>query len=44
MADASARLNTGSHDRPVSTELSRYMAGNWAASPCPTRHASPATR
>ncbi|MFD6974144.1 aminopeptidase P family protein [Streptomyces sp. NPDC059949] len=35
MADASARLNTGSHDRPVSPELSRYMAGNWAASPLP---------
>ncbi|MFI7358785.1 aminopeptidase P family protein [Streptomyces avidinii] len=28
-----ARLNTGSHDRPVSAELSRFMAGNWAASP-----------
>lgn len=35
MADASARLNTGSHDRPVSPELSRYMAGDWAASPLP---------
>ncbi|MFD7393609.1 aminopeptidase P family protein [Streptomyces virginiae] len=38
-ADASshapARLNTGSHDRPVSPELSRFMAGNWAASPLP---------
>ncbi|MGW2584178.1 aminopeptidase P family protein [Streptomyces virginiae] len=38
-ADASshapAPLNTGSHDRPVSPELSRFMAGNWAASPMP---------
>ncbi|WP_371588661.1 aminopeptidase P family protein [Streptomyces virginiae] len=38
-ADASshapAPLNTGSHDRPVSPELSRFMAGNWAASPLP---------
>ncbi|MFJ4859204.1 aminopeptidase P family protein [Streptomyces sp. NPDC088748] len=32
---APARLNTGSHDRPVSAELSRYMAGHWAASPLP---------
>ncbi|MFI1647222.1 aminopeptidase P family protein [Streptomyces avidinii] len=30
-----ARLNTGSHDRPVSAELSRFMAGDWAASPLP---------
>ncbi|MFF2785427.1 aminopeptidase P family protein [Streptomyces sp. NPDC058049] len=35
MTDASARLNTGSHDRPVSPELSRYMADNWAATPLP---------
>ncbi|MER7822873.1 aminopeptidase P family protein [Streptomyces sp. NPDC096097] len=35
MTDASTRLNTGSHDRPVSPELSRFMAGNWAASPLP---------
>ncbi|WP_405528434.1 aminopeptidase P family protein [Streptomyces avidinii] len=38
-ADASsgttARLNTGSHDRPVSAELSRFMAGDWAASLLP---------
>ncbi|MGW7327599.1 aminopeptidase P family protein [Streptomyces sp. NPDC054840] len=34
-AHAPARLNTGSHDRPVSPELSRFMAGNWAASPLP---------
>ncbi|MGO4458198.1 aminopeptidase P family protein [Streptomyces sp. M-16] len=36
MSDTSARLNTGSHDLPVSAELSRYMAGNWAATPLPT--------
>lgn len=35
MTDASARLNTGSHDRPVSPELSRFMAGSWAATPLP---------
>ncbi|WP_030719632.1 aminopeptidase P family protein [Streptomyces sp. NRRL S-237] len=35
MTDASTRLNTGSHDRPVSPELSRFMAGNWAATPLP---------
>ncbi len=35
MTDAPARLNTGSHDRPVSPELSRFMAGDWAASPLP---------
>ncbi|MFG2994192.1 aminopeptidase P family protein [Streptomyces sp. NPDC048257] len=37
-ADAAAppeHLNTGSHDRPVSAELSRFMAGNWAATPLP---------
>ncbi|WP_327264931.1 aminopeptidase P family protein [Streptomyces sp. NBC_01232] len=31
--DASAHLNTGSHDRPVSPELSRFMAGNWTPTP-----------
>ncbi|MFD9084845.1 aminopeptidase P family protein [Streptomyces erythrochromogenes] len=35
MTDSPARLNTGSHDRPVSPELSRFMAGDWAASPLP---------
>lgn len=35
MTDASTRLNTGSHDRPVSPELSRFMAGHWAATPLP---------
>ncbi|GAA3277089.1 aminopeptidase P family protein [Streptomyces lavendulae] len=35
MSDAAARLNTGSHDLPVSAELSRFMAGNWAATPLP---------
>ncbi|MFF8265498.1 aminopeptidase P family protein [Streptomyces virginiae] len=35
MTDSPARLNTGSHDRPVSPELSRFMAGGWAASPLP---------
>ncbi|MEU3721439.1 aminopeptidase P family protein [Streptomyces sp. NPDC031705] len=33
MTDTSSRLNTGSHDLPVSDELSRFMAGNWAPSP-----------
>ncbi|WP_405791001.1 aminopeptidase P family protein [Streptomyces sp. NBC_00029] len=32
-ADTSAHLNTGSHDRPVSPELSRFMAGNWTPTP-----------
>ncbi|MEU6313029.1 aminopeptidase P family protein [Streptomyces sp. NPDC047014] len=35
MTDSPASLNTGSHDRPVSAELSRFMAGHWAASPLP---------
>ncbi|MFJ3973898.1 aminopeptidase P family protein [Streptomyces sp. NPDC090021] len=35
MTDIPARLNTGSHDRPVSPELSRFMAGDWAASLLP---------
>ncbi|MEU8772455.1 aminopeptidase P family protein [Streptomyces sp. NPDC048606] len=33
MTDTRSRLNIGSHDLPVSAELSRFMAGNWAASP-----------
>ncbi|MFB6479622.1 aminopeptidase P family protein [Streptomyces virginiae] len=44
-ADASshapAPLNTGSHDRPVSPDLSRFMAGNWAASPLPDSARAP---
>jgi Xaa-Pro aminopeptidase len=35
VTDTSSRLNIGSHDLPVSAELSRFMAGNWAASPLP---------
>lgn len=35
MADTPSRLNIGSHDLPVSTELSRFMAADWAASPLP---------
>ncbi|MFE1790332.1 aminopeptidase P family protein [Streptomyces sp. NPDC059525] len=35
MTDTSSRLNTGSHELPVSAELSRFMAGNWAPSPLP---------
>ncbi|MFG2984908.1 aminopeptidase P family protein [Streptomyces sp. NPDC048258] len=35
MTDTPSRLNTGSHDLPVSPELSRFMAGSWAASPLP---------
>lgn len=33
MTDASSRLHIGSHDLPVSAELSRFMAGGWAPSP-----------
>ncbi|MFF3731203.1 aminopeptidase P family protein [Streptomyces sp. NPDC002476] len=35
MTDTSSRLHTGSHDLPVSPELSRFMAGNWTPSPLP---------
>ncbi|MFC9813254.1 aminopeptidase P family protein [Streptomyces virginiae] len=42
MTDSPARLNTGSHDRPVSPELSRFMAGDWAASPLPDSARVPA--
>ncbi|MEU3402792.1 aminopeptidase P family protein [Streptomyces sp. NPDC006670] len=35
MTDTPSRLNTGSHDLPVSADLSRFMAGNWAPSPLP---------
>ncbi|MFI5546900.1 aminopeptidase P family protein [Streptomyces sp. NPDC051815] len=35
MTDSPTRLNTGSHDRPVSEELSRFMADGWAATPLP---------
>ncbi|WP_411757585.1 aminopeptidase P family protein [Streptomyces venezuelae] len=35
MSDAAARLNIGSHDLPVSAELSRFMSEGWAASPLP---------
>ncbi|MET9320581.1 aminopeptidase P family protein [Streptomyces sp. NPDC003038] len=35
MTDTPSRLHTGSHDLPVSPELSRFMAENWAASPLP---------
>ncbi|UQX03531.1 aminopeptidase P family protein [Streptomyces sp. RerS4] len=36
MTETHSRLNIGSHDLPVSDELSRFMAGNWAASPLST--------
>ncbi|MFD7029476.1 aminopeptidase P family protein [Streptomyces sp. NPDC059917] len=36
MTDRISRLNTGSHDLPVSAELSAFMSGNWSASPLPT--------
>ncbi|MFJ9344594.1 aminopeptidase P family protein [Streptomyces sp. NPDC101733] len=42
MTDTPSRLNTGSHDLPVSAELSRFMAGNWAASPLPDTTRVPA--
>lgn len=32
-APPAAALNTGSHDLPVSAELSRFMTGDWAPSP-----------
>ncbi|WP_330333224.1 aminopeptidase P family protein [Streptomyces sp. NBC_00536] len=35
MTDRPSRLNTGSHDLPVSAELSAFMSGNWSASPLP---------
>ncbi|MEU9233106.1 aminopeptidase P family protein [Streptomyces subrutilus] len=35
MTDTPPRLHTGSHDLPVSPELSRFMAEDWAASPLP---------
>ncbi|MFI9626580.1 aminopeptidase P family protein [Streptomyces sp. NPDC052042] len=35
MTDTSSRLHTGSHDLPVSPELSKFMAGNWTPSPLP---------
>lgn len=35
-------LHTGSHDLPVSPELTRYMAGNWTASPLPATDRVPA--
>ncbi|WP_329378188.1 aminopeptidase P family protein [Streptomyces sp. NBC_01351] len=35
MTDTPSRLNTGSHDLPVSAELSRFMADNWAPTPLP---------
>ncbi|MEU3775530.1 aminopeptidase P family protein [Streptomyces sp. NPDC032472] len=42
MSDASSRLNIGSHDLPVSPELSRFMAGSWAPSPLPDSARVPA--
>ncbi|WP_405700515.1 aminopeptidase P family protein [Streptomyces sp. NBC_00069] len=35
MTDTPSRLNIGSHDLPVSPELSRFMAADWASSPLP---------
>ncbi|MFI5761351.1 aminopeptidase P family protein [Streptomyces sp. NPDC051563] len=37
-----AGLNIGSHDLPVSAELSRFMASDWAASPLPDAARVPA--
>ncbi|MGW0364767.1 aminopeptidase P family protein [Streptomyces sp. NPDC002990] len=42
MTDTPSRLHTGSHDLPVSPELSRFMAENWAASPLPDSTRTPA--
>lgn len=36
-----AGLNIGSHDLPVSPELSRFMASDWAASPLPGNARTP---
>ncbi|MEU9851118.1 aminopeptidase P family protein [Streptomyces sp. NPDC047985] len=41
MTDTTSRLHTGSHDLPVSPELSRFMAGNWAPSPLPDAARAP---
>lgn len=38
-----SRLNIGSHDLPVSPELSRFMAADWAPSPSPMPRGSPRT-
>ncbi|MFJ5547420.1 aminopeptidase P family protein [Streptomyces sp. NPDC093225] len=35
MPETPSRLHIGSHDLPVSPELSRFMAGSWAPSPLP---------
>ncbi|MCB5165511.1 aminopeptidase P N-terminal domain-containing protein [Streptomyces bambusae] len=35
MSDRPAGLHIGSHDLPVSAELSRFMAGGWTPSPLP---------
>ncbi|MFD3873129.1 aminopeptidase P family protein [Streptomyces sp. NPDC058623] len=35
MTDHPSGLHIGSHDLPVSAELSRFMAADWAASPLP---------
>ncbi|MET9882764.1 aminopeptidase P family protein [Streptomyces sp. NPDC006430] len=42
MADTPSRLNIGSHDLPVSAELSRFMAADWAATPLPDAARVPA--
>lgn len=44
MTDTPSRLNIGSHDLPVSPELSRFMAADWASSPSPTPRGSARTR
>ncbi|OKK22693.1 Xaa-Pro aminopeptidase [Streptomyces sp. CB00455] len=42
MTDAPSPLHIGSHDLPVSPELSRFMAGSWAPSPLPDSARVPA--
>ncbi|MFF4320654.1 aminopeptidase P family protein [Streptomyces sp. NPDC001568] len=42
MTDHPSGLHIGSHDLPVSAELSRFMAADWAASPLPDTARVPA--
>ncbi|MFD9533486.1 aminopeptidase P family protein [Streptomyces sp. NPDC060010] len=43
MTDTPSGLHVGSHDLPVSPELSRFMAADWTATPLPDRGPAPAS-
>ncbi|MCX5155623.1 aminopeptidase P family protein [Streptomyces sp. NBC_00291] len=43
MTDTPSGLHIGSHDLPVSPELSRFMAADWTATPLPDRGPAPAS-